>query len=281
MAYAELAITTNFSFLRGASHSHELAAAATLLRLPAIGIADRNSLAGVVRAYSALEQIKGEKPRLLVGARLVFADGTPDILAYPSDRAAYGRLCRLLSAGKLRAKKGDCLLYREDLLQWQEGLLLAVVPPSRLAQGRTQLQDLLIDLNQIAPNRIWLAASMLYHGDDRRRLKRLTRIARGAHVPLLAINDVLYHTPDRRSLQDVVTCIREHVTLDTAGKLLEANAERHLKSPGEMAHLFRDVPEAVEETLRFAARIGFSLEQLKYNYPSEPVPAGKTAQGHL
>ena len=285
--YAELAVTTNFSFLRGASHPKELAETACLLNLAAIGIADRNSLAGVVRLYSALDPIKGEKPRLLVGTRLVFADGTPEILAYPTDRAAYGRLCRLLSAGKLRAKKGDCLLYREDLFQWQEGLLFAVVPsptpqpPPALGRGKTQLHAFLADLAAVAPNRVWLAAAMLYRGDDRRRLRKLARLALDARVPLLAVNDVLYHAPDRRPLQDVVTCIREHVTLDSAGKRLEANAERHLKTPEEMARLFRDAPEAIEESMRFASRIGFSLDQLKYNYPSEPVPKDKTAQEHL
>jgi error-prone DNA polymerase len=302
--YAELAVTTNFSFLRGASHPGEFARAAHLLGLSAIGIADRNSLAGVVRAFDALNRIE-DRPKLLVGSRLVFADGTPDILAYPVDREAYGRLCRLISKGKLRAKKGDCILYRDDLLAWREGLLLAVVAPrakdkqrqpsgrlqksrsgsqiSTLPQGegRCELDSVLKDLSTIAPGRVWLAASMLYHGDDRRRLKRLKRIAAEASVPLLAVNDVLYHAADRRPLQDVVTCIREHKTLDTAGKLLEANAERHLKPPDEMARLFGDCPEAIAETVRFSERIGFSLDQLKYNYPSEPVPPGKTAQQHL
>ena len=129
VAYAEIAVTTNFSFLRGASHPQEFAAQATLYGLTAIGIADRNTLAGVVRLYWALRQIKETKPKQLVGARLVFVDGTPDILAYPTDRAAYGRLCRLLSEGKMRAPKGDCILMLDDLLRWQEGLLLVVMPP--------------------------------------------------------------------------------------------------------------------------------------------------------
>jgi error-prone DNA polymerase len=318
-AYAELAITTNFSFLRGASRPQEIAEQATVLGLSAIGIADRNSLAGVVRVYDALRQIEGEKPRLLVGSRLVFGDGTPDILAYPKDRKAYGNLCRLLSEGKLRAKKGDCTLFFDDLVQWQEGLLFVVVPPPGLhaldrppleganfgvgravmARGGSvrpapknsslrsnfstlpQREGLLKNLTSIAPNRVWLAASMLHHGEDERRLKKLRRLARVARVPLIAINDVLYHSPERRALQDVVTCIREHVTLDTAGKLLEANAERYLKPPEEMARLFRDAPEAIEEAASFAERTSFSLDQLKYNYPSEPVPPGKTPQQHL
>src|SRR5436190_18766957 len=128
-AYAEIAVTTNYSFLRGASHPGELVQRAADLRHAAIGIADRNTLAGIVRAYAAVQVIKENRPKLLVGARLVFVDGTPDILAYPTDRAAYGRLCRLLSAGKLRAPKGECHLALNDLLKWQEGLLLVVMAP--------------------------------------------------------------------------------------------------------------------------------------------------------
>ena len=296
--YAEIAVTTNFSFLRGASHPKELVAAAAALGLDAVGIADRNTLAGVVRAYDAWRQIgtqTAHRPKLLVGARLVFADGTPDILAYPTDRAAYGRLCRLLSGGKLyvregerRAWKGECTLTLADLLHWQEGLLLAVVPDR--GEGGVaalenecgqQLQGVIRSVAKNQPDSVWLAAAMPHHGDDRRRLKTLRRIARAAGAPLLAINDVLYHAPGRRALQDVVTCIREHVTLDAAGKLLEANAERHLKSPDEMARLFRDAPEAIAETLRFAQRIRFTLDDIKYNYPDEPVPKGKTPEQHL
>ncbi len=295
--YAELAVTSNFSFLRGASRPEELAVTAHGYAYEAVGIADRNTLAGVVRAYAAFEdpRLAGKKPRLLVGARLVFADGTPDILAYPTDRAAYGRLCQLLSHGKLRAPagqtratKGECTLFLDDLAEKHapqdghprhEGLLFAVMPPPRGAFAR--LGATLERLRALAPGRVWLAASMLYHGDDRRRLRRLSHLARDAKVPLLAVNDVLYHAAERRELQDVVTCIRERVTIDRAGKLLEANAERHLKTPAEMVRLFRDCPEAIAETVRFADRIVFRLSDLKYNYPHEPVPPGKTAIGHL
>jgi error-prone DNA polymerase len=302
-AYAELAVTTNFSFLRGASHPKELVGTAAMLGLNAIGIADRNSLAGVVRAYEAWKDMEGEKPRLLVGARLVFADGTPDLLCYPTDRAAYGRLCRLLSTGKHRAKKGECRIFFEDLGAAQEGCLFAAIPDparhpraggdpepqapdvrpldSRLRGNDTGVEEALAKLREMAPGRVWLAAAMLYRGDDGRRLGRLQRLARAAQVPLLAVNDVLYHEPGRRRLQDVVACIRAHVTLETAGRLLEANAERHLKPPAGMAQLFDEAPEAVAETIRFAGRIGFCLSQLKYNYPDEKVPPGKTAQRHL
>jgi len=280
--FAEIAVTTNYSFLRGASQPGEFAAQAALLELNAIGIADRNSLAGVVRAWDALNQLaehaEGKLPKLLVGARLVFADDSADVLAYPVDREAYGRLCRLISIGKHRAQKGDCILFLSDLLEYQEGMLLAVMPPLRPG-GETE--ETLARLYPVAGDRLWLAASMPHRGGDRKRLQRLRTMARKADVPLIATNDVLYHHPERRELQDVVTCIREHVTLDHAGRLLEANAERHLKSAGEMERLFADAPEAVAETLRFAERIGFSLDQLKYNYPDEPVPAGKTPDEHL
>jgi error-prone DNA polymerase len=317
IAYAEIAVTTNYSFLRGASHPKELVETAAALGHAAIGIADRNTLAGVVRAYAALREIKGDKPRLLIGARLVFVDGTPDILAYPKDRAAYGRLCRLLSAGKLRAPKGESRLVLDDLLKWQKGMLLVLMPPHPGQRERPEnparkfwneelarqdeeevempreiraggiqaepgkVQSAIESLLHVAPGRLWLGVSMPYRGDDRRRLREWQRVAHRAGVPLLATNDVLYHCPERRELQDVVTCIREHVTLNEAGRLLEANAERHLKAPDEMTALFREAPGAIAETVRFADRIAFSLDQLKYNYPDEPVPKGKTAQRHL
>jgi error-prone DNA polymerase len=272
VSYAELAVTSNYSFLRGGSHPRELIQQAAALGLAAIGIADRNSLAGVVRAYEAWEKLT-ERPKLLVGARLVFRDGTPDILAYPEDRAAYGRLCRLLSRGKLRAPKGECFLDLDDLVECRAGLLLIVMPSRDPASVRPILARL--------KGPVWLAASMLYTGEDRRRLKALVRLAGETRVPLIAVNDVLYHHPKRRALQDVVTCIREHVTLKEAGTRLQANAERHLKPAPEMRRLFRSAPDAVVETLRFAARMNFTLDELKYNYPHEPVPPGKTAIRHL
>jgi error-prone DNA polymerase len=307
-AYAEIAVTTNYSFLRGASHPKELVQTAAELGLAAIGIADRNTLAGVVRAYAAHQEIKGNRPKLLVGTRLAFTDGTPDILAYPTDRTAYGNLCRLLSTGKRYAPKGECYLTLNDLLKWQEGLLLVLMPshpdapvptveepqkfwnrdasalPLPARERKTtqlDLQLLLQALRAIAPKRIWLGVSMPYHGSDRARLKYFQRLANETNTPLIATNDVLYHSPKRRELHDVVTCIREHTTLDEAGRLLEANAERHLKSSDEITKLFHDAPEAIAETIRFAGLINFTLDQLKYNYPDEPVPKGKTAQQHL
>jgi len=278
--YAEIGITTNFSFLRGGSQPQEYVHQASEHRLPVIGIADRNTLAGVVRAYSELANPDVMyKPRLLIGARLVFTDGTPDILVYPRDRAAYGRLCQLLSRGKLKAKKSECFLTLDDLMDFSEGQLLVLALPYRFETAVAL--KVLGRLKQSRADGVWLAASLLYRGDDTRRLSGLYRIATTAGVPLLATNDVLYHHPARRPLQDVLTCILEKATIHAIGKKLQANAERHMKSGHEMVRLFRDLPEAIAETVRFADRITFTLDELKYQYPDEPVPSGKTAQEHL
>jgi len=280
MPYAEIGITTNFSFLRGASHPQDYVHQASELRLPVIGIADHNTLAGVVRAFSELANDEiTHKPRLLIGARIVFVDGTPDILVYPRHREAYGRLCQLLTRGKRAAAKGECHLRLDDLIDFSEGQLVVVTLPHRFETARTLRT--LDRLQHSAADGVWLAASLLYRGDDARRLTRLQRIATTARVPLLATNEVLYHHPARRPLQDVLSCIREKTSIDKSGRRLEANAERHLKPADEMARLFRAVPEAVAETMRFADRIKFSLDQLHYQYPDEPVPPGKTAQQHL
>jgi error-prone DNA polymerase len=281
-AYAEIGITTNFSFLRGGSHPQEYVHQAGKLRLPVIGIADHNTLAGVVRAYKELENPEVEhKPKLLIGSRLVFMDDTPDILVYPRDRAAYGRLCQLLTNGKRGddTAKGECRLKLDDLPEFADSQLLVLTLPHRFETAK--VLGILDRLQKSRAGGVWLAASLLYRGDDRRRLMRLQRIAATARVPLLATNEVLYHDPARRPLQDVLTCIREKTTIETVGKRLEASAERHLKPAAEMTRLFRDVPEAIAETMRFADRIVFSLDQLKYQYPDEPVPPGKTAQQHL
>ena len=281
-SYAEIGITTNFSFLRGGSHPQAYVHRASELRLPVIGIADHNTLAGVVRAYKELgNPVVKYRPKLLIGSRLVFMDDTPDILVYPANREAYGRLCRLLTRGKRGddTDKGECHLKLDDLLEFAEGQLLVLTLRHRFETAKAL--RVLDQLQHSRADGAWLAASLLYRGDDKRRLVRLHRIAATARVPLLATNEVLYHHPARRPLQDVLTCIREKTTIDAIGRRLEANAERHLKPAHEMARLFHDVPEAIAETMRFAGRIDFSLDQLGYQYPDEPVPPGKTAQRHL
>ncbi len=283
-AYAELAVTTNFSFLRGASHAEELVIRAKELGLAGLGVADRNSVAGVVRAHDAAKE---HGVRLAVGARLVFVDGTPDILAYPCDRPAWGRLTRLLSIGKRRAEKGRCTLFVEDLLQHIEGQNLIVMTGSspsgaeEPAHREEELLPLLARLREAAPRAVWLAARILYRGDDARRLARRTALAATARVPPIAVGDVLYHAPERRALQDVLVCIREHLTLGAAGRRLEANAERHLKPGEEMRRLFRAAPQAAEETTAFLDRCRFSLDQLAYDYPDETRAGFATPQAAL
>src|SRR5262249_33662998 len=266
--YLEFAVASNFSFLRGASHAEELMLQAAHIGLDGLGLCDRNSVAGVVRGHL----IKREKDLALAyhpGARLVFADGTPDILTYPHDRAAWGRLCRLLTRGNLRAEKGECILYLDDLLEFVDGLELIVMerstwelvslpflrkpktsakpastptprsaPKLRLVATRDKASDaptLLARLHKAAPGRVRLAAAMLYRGNDRARLARRAEIARQAEVPLIAVNDVLYHHPDRRELQDVLPCVPGHLTIDQAGRRLAAHAERLLQPPAALA----------------------------------------------
>ncbi len=282
--FAELAVTTNFSFLRGASHPEELVRRAAELELAAIAITDRNTLAGVVRGHVMLRvlaeeaQIEGRPAptiKYVVGCRLSFRDGTPDIFAWPTDRTAYGRLCRLLTEGNLRAEKGQCHLDRADLLQWGKGIILGVTDGSTTPEKeRTAPVDLPATLAALAtafPGNVRLMATCTYGGNDGRRLARLARIAEAGDIPLMATNDVHYHLAERRSLQDVVTCIREKTTLREAGFCLAANAERHLKSPQEMARLFRRYPEAIAETMRVLERINFKLDELQYQYPDEPT----------
>ena len=273
--YAELQTTTNFSFLRGGSHPEELVARAAAMGLTAIGITDRNSLAGIVRAHVAA---KDAGIRLLVGARLDLEDGL-SLLCYPRNREAYGRLCRLLTLGQRRASKGNCQLHLGDLCVHAEGQVLIVVPPPG-PDVRT-FATRLTALRSRLPGPLYLATHMLYRGDDRARIAQLAKLADRHEMPLVATNDVLYHLPGRRPLQDVLTAIREHTTVQSAGYQLNANAERHLKSPAEMMRLFAGYEALTARTIEIVESINFRLDELTYEYPDEPVPAGKTAQQHL
>ena len=315
LAYAELVAASHFSFLRGASSPGRMVLTALLRGHRGLGLADRNTVAGVVRAWSALKAMRGggwsppeavrigggpgeiawrEDPmndaalaalvqqraqtfRLLTGTRLAFADGTPDVVAYAEDRAGWGRLTRLLTLGSRRARKGDCHLTLADLESHADDLLLIVIPPRR-PEG---LEATLARLQAVRPGAVWLGAAMHRRGDDRRRLDRLAGLAQATGAPLLAMNDALYHGPAERDLQDVLTCIREGVSIDRAGHRLLINAERHLKAPAEMARLFADAPEALAETQALLARARFDLGELRYAYPDEPVPPGQTPQGWL
>jgi len=299
IAYAELIVTTNFSFLRGASHPQEMVAAADELGCFAIGIADRNSFAGVVRAF---DEARNRKIKFLVGTRLVTIDGF-EVVAYPTDRPAYGRLCKLLTAGNLKAEKGECHLTFEQILNASEGQILIAIPPhdvhrhpkARAISAFTRVFDALwraskddgsfearlAALAGAAPGRTFLAGIHHHRGDEPRRLGLLAELGERLGAPLVAVNDVSYHASERRPLLDVLTCVREKCTLAEAGLRLAVNAERHLKTPAEMARLFKNFPDAITRTVAIAKACNFSLKQLKYEYPDEPVPEGKTAQGHL
>ncbi|HWX84450.1 MAG TPA: error-prone DNA polymerase [Xanthobacteraceae bacterium] len=327
-AYAELAVTTNFSFLRGASHPGEMVATADALGLAAIGIADRNSFAGVVRAY---DEAKDRNIKLIVGTRLATTDGF-EVLTYPTDRQAYGRLCQLLTEGNLKADKGDCHLTFEQILGAGEGQIFIAIPPqefpgrsaapkarprasstrygeaewcaanpgssrtlslerSRISGAplraaphpgnESEFTKRLAALARAAPGRTFLAGLHDHRGDEPRRLGLLAELGERHGAPLVAVNDVHYHAPERRPLADVVTCIREKCTIAEAGFRLAVNAERHLKTPDEMARLFKNFPDAIARSVDIAKACTFSLGELKYEYPDEPVPPGKTAQQHL
>ena len=274
--YVELQVTSNFTFLRGGSHPQELAATAGHLGHAAAAISDRNTLAGAVRAFLGAKE--ADVP-LLVGARLDLTDG-PSLLCYPTDRAAYGRLSRMLTTGKRRAEKGECLLHWADVLAFGDGQIFVQLPPDELDDANAVVRPL-TDLAAKFPGHVYLAVQHLYRGDDAARLATLAAWAAEADIPLVATNDVHVHTAARRPLQDVLTCIREHCTIDEAGFRLAANAERHLKPAAEMARLFHDYPEAIANTVRIAARIDFSLDELRYEYAADPIPDGETPDSHL
>ncbi|MDB5723520.1 MAG: error-prone polymerase, partial [Novosphingobium sp.] len=308
--FAELVAATNYSFLRGASHPHEMVARAIDLGHSAIGIADRNTVAGVVRARVALRNIReklkndftdrtmrtGETPRqaeerrreageglakvmffrLVTGARLCFSDGTPDIVAFPLNRHGWGRLTRLLSVGNLKphVQKGDCDLRLSDLLEYAQDMALVVMA------GEDD-EPVLATLRQASPEKVWLGVTMPRSGPDHRHLGKIAAMAGRLDIPLLATCDALYAGTGERPLHDIVTCIREGVTLQEAGKRLQGNAERHLKPAWEMVRLFRDYPQAVDAWRDVVGRIGFELGHLQYEYPHEPVPDGWEPQAWL
>lgn len=277
--YVEFGLASCFSFLRAASDAVDLTVTANLLGYDRIGIADRNTLAGVVRIHT---EAKKACVTPLIGARLVLLCGT-ELLAYPQDRDAYARLSTLLSKGKMQTsegawqEKGETHLTLEMLKLHAQGLHLIVIPPENLDVFAANLPRLIAAL----PDMRFIAATHLYRGDDRARINRLDTLARHHDLSIFATNDVLYHTPERRPLQDVMVAIREGVIVSKAGFLLESNAERHLKSPVEMCRLFADWPHAIAATRSLANQISFALTDLQYEYPHEIVPEGSTPMEEL
>jgi len=276
--YAELAVTTNYTFLTGASHPEEYVERAALLGHAAASIADTNTLAGIVRAHVAAKEAGIP---LAIGSRLVFVE--PDglaLIAYPMSRGGYANLCRLLTLGKRRVPKGECRLVLDDLVSHQEGMLCIALPPpvidDSFARGVGRLRTVFDD------DRLSLAMSRSSTHDDAERTGRIAATASSVGVPLVAINDVHYHAPERRELQDVLTCIRHGVAIEHAGFRLHPNAERHLKPADEMMRLFAEYPAAVARSVELARRASaFGLDELRYEYPAEPCPEGTTPTAYL
>jgi error-prone DNA polymerase len=279
--YAELDVTTNFSFLRGASHPDELVYRAAELGYAAIAVTDINSVAGIVRAHQAAKE---GRIKLCVGARLRFVDA-PDVLVWVENRAGYAGLCRLLTTGKRRAEKGSCILHLQDLLSVSTGLLAALVCRSIDPQVG-ELDPAAIDraagaLKDAFGRTLSIAVSRVYGPLDRMVLRHAESVSRAYGIPLVATNQVHYHDERRQMLQDVLTCIRHGCTIHDAGFRLFPNGERFIKPPEEMHRLFSDLPAALRRTVEIAECCTFSLNELRYEYPDEIVPAGKTSASYL
>jgi error-prone DNA polymerase len=277
MRYAELQVTSNFSFLRGGSHPHELIEQAAALGYEAIAITDRNTLAGVVRAHMAARKAG---IRFIPACRLDLVDGT-SLLAYPTGRDAYGRLSALLTLGNLRTEKGKCLLYKADVYDHREGIIFVAIPPEKKLNPKFEFAETfkndLQEYRQAFGAAFYLAASFNYQGQDAKRLFRLAETG----IPLVAVGDVHYHHAARRELQDILTCIRQKCTINAAGYKLHPNAERYLKPLDEVERLFRAYPQALANANFIASSCGFSLDTLKYIEPEETIDDGLSPQERL
>ena len=280
MSYTELQITTNFSFLRGGSHPEEIVEQALALGYKEIAITDRNTLAGIVRAHIAAT---GKDIRIIPACRLDLLDGI-SLLAYPTDKDAYARLSTLLSEGNMRAEKGQCHLYKADLLIYAKGIKFIAIPPLSLNLNFELGDEFLKDLQAYKKafgNDLYLGAIRSYQAYDSKLLYRLSEVSKELDIPLVATNDVHYHNRERRELQDILTCIREKCTIYNAGFRLYQNAERHLKPINEMQRLFRQYPEAIARTDEIVAACQFSLSELQYVYPEEITNEGRSPQEEL
>ncbi len=258
MSYAELFVISNFTFLTGASHAEELVERAAELGLGAITITDKNTFSGIVRGHGAA---KRHGVNFIVGTRLVLTDGT-EILAYPKDRAAFGRLARLLTIGKRRTTKGQCALELSDILKWGDGSIL--IPVSAPNYRRT-VKTLLATFT----DNVFVGLVPHYDGEDETRFLQRTQIAKKIGAPVVALGNVIMHVGRRRCLADILSCIREKTTIDKLGRLAQPNAERRLKSEFEMRRLFKGYPAAIANTALIAEQCRFSLDELQYEYPDE------------
>jgi len=280
MRYTELQVTTNFSFLQGASHPEEMIEQAFQLGYESIAITDHNTFAGLVRGHVEANK-RGIK--FIPACQVDLIDG-PSLLAYPSDKDAYARLSALLSMGNLRAEKGECHLYAQDVFEHAEGSFFIIIPPEQLNEEFNFDEFFLNDVKRFRQRlgtSLFIAAWKGYHGDDAKRLHRIASLSREFQMGMVATNNVYYHDVSRRQLQDVMTCVREKCTIHQAGFKLHANAERYLKPVDEMYRLFRQYPDAIKNALWISEQCNFSLSQLKYQYPKEITSGGRTPQEEL
>jgi error-prone DNA polymerase len=278
--YSELSVTSNFSFLRGASHPEEMVEQAAMYGYKAIAVTDRNTFAGIVRAHVAAKKV-GIK--LIPGCRLDLVDG-PSLIALPADAHAYATISALLSKGNLRAEKGQCFLYKEDVYASSKGTQFILIPPPSLNDVfdfDITFKQVLNEYREVLGDGLYVGATRFYNGEDAKYLHCLSAIAKQSGIPMVALNDVHYHNPARRELQDVMTCIREKCTIHNAGFRLHPNSERYLKPVEEMHRLFRQYPDAIRQTEVIAEACSFSLDELKYQYPKEITTNGRTPQEEL
>ncbi|RZJ64255.1 MAG: DNA polymerase III subunit alpha, partial [Flavobacterium sp.] len=287
MSYTELQVTSNFSFLRGGSHPEELVMRAKQLGYSRIAIADRNTLAGIVRAYAQAkkENAESENPgfKIIVACHLELLDGPP-LLAYPTNKQAYANLSALLSVGNQRAEKGKCFLYKSDVYKFSEGLKFVSIAPLSMNSDfdfDEEFKSALKEYRNALEKSLYLAANRSYQANDNKRLFRISQLCDELDVRMVATNDVYYHEPERRQLQDVLTCVREKCTIYNAGFKLHQNAERHLKTIDEMQRLFREYPDAIAATQEIADACQFCLSELKYVYPEEITSGGRTPHQEL
>jgi len=279
MKYTELQVTTNFSFLRGASHPEELVQQASSLGYQELAITDRNTMAGIVRAHAAA-RIHGI--RIIPGCRLDLLDG-PSLLAFPMNKHAYENLCALLTLGNTRAEKGECFLYRSNVYDHKCDIQFIALPESKQEKPEPDSSFIhtLGEYRQNLGRNIHIAITRQYQGMDAKSIFKLQQTGRELDIPLVATNDVHYHHPGRRELQDVLTCIREKCSIQTAGFKLHPNAERYLKPADEMERLFRQYPDALRNSVEVASACQFSLDELKYQYPEEITTDGRSPQEEL
>ncbi|RZM17952.1 MAG: PHP domain-containing protein, partial [Pedobacter sp.] len=275
MAYSELQVTSNFSFLRGASHAQELVEQAELFGYEKIAITDRNTLAGIVRAHAACRE---KNIKLIPACRLDLLDG-PSLLAYPTDREAYGRLSALLTLGNMRTEKGSCHISRADVYAHSKGIIFTLVMPgvlNRRFEYEPDFINAVAEYKQALGGQLYLAATRSYMGNDDKLIFRTSQLSEFYNIPVVATGDIHYHDPARRELQDVLTCVREKCTIQEAGFRLHQNAERYMKEVSEMERLFKKYPSAIRNTMVIAEACNFSLDELKYVYPEEINQSGRS-----